>query len=81
MSKPDLGQLIAQTMDKPAEGRTIEAITEEILDAQQKGGEAVLTIGRCLIEAKSMLPHGAWLPWLNEKVSYGALYHPKGQAV
>lgn len=70
MSKPDLGRLIAQAMDKPDEGRTIEAITKEILDAQQKGGEAVLTIGRCLIEAKSMLPHGAWLPWLNEKVSY-----------
>lgn len=70
MSKTDLGRLIAQVMDKPAEGRTIEVITEEILDAQQKGGEAVLTIGRCLIEAKSMLPHGAWLPWLNEKVSY-----------
>lgn len=70
MSKPDLGRLIAQAMDNPDEGRTIEAITKEILDAQQKGGEAVLTIGRCLIEAKSMLPHGAWLPWLNEKVSY-----------
>lgn len=53
----------------PAE-RTIEAITNDILDAQQAGGDAVLTIGRCLIEAKTMLPHGAWLPWLNEKVSY-----------
>ncbi|MGO5022077.1 DUF3102 domain-containing protein [Lawsonibacter sp. LCP25S3_G6] len=68
--KANLGRIVAQSMTKAAEGRTIEAITEEILDAQQKGGEAVLTIGRCLIEAKSMLPHGAWLPWLNEKVSY-----------
>lgn len=70
MSKPDLGRIIAQTMAKPAEDRTIEAITGEILDAQRKGGEAILTIGRCLNEAKAMLPHGEWLPWLAEKVGY-----------
>ena len=52
MSKPDLGRIIAQTMAKPVEGRTIETITDEILDAQRRGGEAILTIGRCLIEAK-----------------------------
>lgn len=52
----------------PAEGRTIEAITGEILNAKRTGGEAILTIGRCLIEAKDMLPHGEWLPWLNERV-------------
>ena len=70
MSKSNLGQLIAQTMAQPAEGRTIETITGEILDAQRKGGEAILTIGRCLNEAKDMLPHGEWLPWLAEKVGY-----------
>lgn len=70
MGKPDLGRLIAQTMAQPAEGRTIEAITGDILEAQRKGGEAVLTIGRCLIEAKDMLRHGEWLPWLAEKVGY-----------
>ena len=68
MSKPDLGRIIAQTMAKPVEGRTIEVITDEILDAKRTGGEAILTIGRCLIEAKNMLPHGEWLPWLNERV-------------
>ena len=68
MSKPDLGRIIAQTMAKPAESRTIETITNEILDAKRTGGEAILTIGRCLIEAKDMLPHGEWLPWLNERV-------------
>lgn len=68
MSKPDLGRIIAQTMAKPVEGRTIETITDEILDAKRTGGEAILTIGRCLIEAKDMLPHGEWLPWLNEQV-------------
>ena len=70
MSKPDLGRIIAQTMDKPVEGRTIETITDEILDAKRTGGEAILTIGRCLIEAKDMLPHGEWLPWLNERVEF-----------
>ena len=33
MSKANLGQLIAQTMAQPAEDRTIETITGEILDA------------------------------------------------
>ena len=70
MSKPDLGRIIAQTMAPPADGRTIETITKDILEAQRRGGEAVLTIGRCLIEAKDMLPHGEWLPWLAEKVGY-----------
>lgn len=40
MGKPDLGRLIAQTMAPPAEGRTIEVITGEILDAKRAGGEA-----------------------------------------
>ena len=70
MGKPDLGRLIAQTMAPPAEGRTIEAITGEILDAKRAGGEAILTIGRCLIEAKEMLSHGEWLPWLTEQVEF-----------
>lgn len=68
MGKPDLGRLIAQTMAPPAEGRTIEAITGEILDAKRAGGEATLTIGKCLIEAKDMLSHGEWLPWLSDRV-------------
>ncbi len=42
MSKPDLGRIIAQTMAKPAESRTIETITNEILDAKRTGGEAIL---------------------------------------
>ena len=54
----------------PKEGRGIEAITQEILDAKRRGGEAILTIGRCLTEAKQSLPHGEWLPWLNERVEF-----------
>lgn len=52
-------------MERP---RTIKDITEEILEAKRDGGEAILTIGRCLIEAKDKLRHGEWLPWLNEQV-------------
>lgn len=54
----------------PKEGRGIEAITQEILDAKRRGGEAILTIGRCLTEAKQAIPHGEWLPWLNERVEF-----------
>lgn len=46
--KPNLGRMVAQTMSKAAEGRTIEVITGELLEAKQAGGEAILTIGRCL---------------------------------
>lgn len=65
--KANLGRIVAQSMAKAAEGRTIEVITGELLEAKQAGGEAILTIGRCLIEAKASLPHGEWLPWLSER--------------
>ena len=70
MGKPDLGALIAQTMSPPSRARSIEVITGEILDLKQKGGQVILDIGRCLIEAKSLLNHGEWLPWLNEQVEF-----------
>lgn len=50
--------------------RDIETITGEILDAKRAGGEAILTIGKGLIEAKALLSHGEWLPWLTEKVEF-----------
>jgi len=61
----DLGALVARSAP-----RDIETITTEILDAKRVGGEAILTIGQRLIEAKAMLDHGEWLPWLNEKVEF-----------
>lgn len=70
MARADLGAIIAQTMTPPETVRTIEVITDEIRDAQRKGGDAILTIGRCLMEAKEQLPHGEWLPWLSEQVGY-----------
>lgn len=50
--------------------RDIEAITGEILEAKRAGGEAILTIGQRLIEAKALLSEGEWLPWLAEKVDF-----------
>ena len=50
--------------------RDIEDITAEILEAKRAGGEAILTIGRGLIEAKGLLAHGEWLPWLTERVEF-----------
>lgn len=50
--------------------RSIEVITEEILQKKQEAGAAILRIGECLMEAKGMLTHGEWLPWLNEQVEF-----------
>ena len=50
--------------------RDIETITVEILNAKRAGGEAILTIGKGLMEAKAVLPHGEWLPWLTERVEF-----------
>ena len=55
---------------QPPAPRDIETITSEILDAKRAGGEAILTIGRGLMEAKALLSHGEWLPWLEEKVEF-----------
>ena len=44
--------------------RSIDTITSEILEAKRAGGEAILTIGQRLIEAKALLKHGEWLSWL-----------------
>ena len=50
--------------------RNIETITTEILQLKQDAGNAILGIGQRLIEAKSMLPHGKWIPWLTEQVEF-----------
>lgn len=50
--------------------RGIEAITEEILSYKRTAGESILEIGRRLKEAKALLSHGEWLPWLSEKVEF-----------
>jgi len=54
----------------PAAERDIETITSEILQLKQDAGSAILGIGQRLIEAKAMLSHGEWLPWLTERVEF-----------
>lgn len=72
--KPDLGKIVAQTIDSPDGGRKIEVVTLEICTLQQQAKQMVLgyaiEIGRRLVEAKSMLPHGAWGNWLKNEVNY-----------
>ena len=68
MGKFNLAEHIQKA--QPAQVRDIEVITTEILDAKRAGGEAILTIGRGLIEAKALLSHGEWLPWLEERVEF-----------
>lgn len=71
MGKFDLGAILAAQAVTPGnQERTIETITGEILQLKQDAGRAILEIGQRLIEAKAMLDHGEWLPWLNEKVEF-----------
>lgn len=48
----------------------IQTLTEEIREYKKTAGDAILEIGCRLKEAKSLLPHGEWLPWLNEKAEF-----------
>ena len=68
-----MGDKLAQFgLASPAvsEARDIETITSEILGLKKTAGEAILAIGHRLIEAKSLLAHGEWLPWLTEQVEF-----------
>lgn len=63
------GQLQGQAA--PAETtRDIEAVTGEIIHLKQELARNIVDIGLRLIEAKAMLPHGEWLPWLEEQVRF-----------
>ena len=54
--------------------RTPEQIASEINFIKEESGKMLLTnaveIGGRLTEAKALLPHGEWLKWLTESVSY-----------
>lgn len=57
-------------MNAAGEERSITTITDEIIFYKSVGGQAVIEIGKRLIEAKAQLKHGEWLPWLSEKVEF-----------
>lgn len=63
------GQLQGQA--DPAEAtRDIAAVTCEILHLKQELARNIVDIGLRLIEAKEMLSHGAWLPWLEAQAQF-----------
>lgn len=63
------GQLQGQAA--PAETtRDIETVTGEIIHLKQELARNIVDIGLRLIEAKAMLPHGEWLPWLEKRVRF-----------
>ncbi|MHB8074020.1 DUF3102 domain-containing protein [Desulfosporosinus fructosivorans] len=59
---------------KMISNRTPEQIASEINVIKEESGKMLLTnaveIGRRLTEAKELVPHGEWLKWLTESVSY-----------
>jgi hypothetical protein len=61
-------------MNEMEKVRTIDDITREIRDLQDQTRRLVLgyaiEVGRRLVEAKEMLPHGEWGGWLKNKVGF-----------
>ena len=71
MSDFNLAEVLrGQLQQEELPERDIETITSEIIRLKHDAGNAILGIGQRLIEAKEMLPHGAWLPWLEERVEF-----------
>lgn len=68
MSNLDLAARMRESL--ATEPRSIEQITGEILELKKTAGDAILSIGNRLIEAKGILNHGEWLPWLTEQVEF-----------
>lgn len=63
------GQLQPQST-QPQDTRDIEIITGELLRLKQDLAHNIIGIGQRLIEAKAMLSHGEWLPWLSEQARF-----------
>ena len=73
MSGYDLAEVLREQLqwqDSTETARDIEAVTGEIIHLKQELARNIVDIGLRLIEAKSMLPHGEWLPWLEERVCF-----------
>ena len=66
----DISRFAPAAQPPASERRTIGAITREILQLKNDAGNAILGIGQRLLEAKAILPHGEWLPWLTEQVEF-----------
>jgi hypothetical protein len=68
-SSPDAGICRWET---PAEeiGRLCKEITEIGIRAGKDALPKAIRIGELLVEQKAKIPHGGWLPWLEENFPY-----------
>ena len=68
--------------DVPSMGpRTIETVTEEAKEAVAQIATGFMDLGDRLIEAKEMLPHGEWLPWLEREMHFSERTAQKYMAI
>lgn len=51
--------------------RTLDVVAAEINALTASALSTVIEIGRRMVEAKAMLPHGEFLPWLEANTGYG----------
>lgn len=56
----------------PADDMRLQSIADDTRQRMAAIGEHMVTIGSNLIEAKSLLPRGAWLPWLDTEFGMSA---------
>jgi hypothetical protein len=56
---------------RPALVEQIEREHEAVLGAARASLEHAAACGRLLLEAKSSVPHGGWLPWIEANLSFG----------
>lgn len=61
--------------------RTIETVTEEAKEAVAQIATGFMDLGDRLIEAKEMLPHGEWLPWLEREMHFSERTAQKYMAI
>lgn len=66
----DIAKFAASLEKPPVVERDIETITADILQKKQDLACNIIDIGRDLLDAKSKLSHGEWLPYLKERVYF-----------
>ena len=60
---------MTQTLTRAAErtpSRTLEQITESAMIHVQGAGQNLLQLGQDMLDAKALLGHGQWMPWLKQ---------------
>lgn len=57
-------------MTKDLQTSNINQLESEIILLKQQTAQNIIEIGKRLIQAKEQLPHGEWLPWLEEKIDF-----------